>query len=168
MLFKSDRLIVKPCRGVGRSMTSTCDCNTSKVLRGGAVQMHITSRNHGYPTCRSELTKRRCPRKLSTLSGRCIGDILDARTKATSTSFIEGAIADNNIGHACGYGHCSQCHSSTCRTSAVVHATEVSQTSDTNMTRNFNFGVIVRRVRHHSVNVTGRQTCIGNRCSNCL
>ena len=129
--------------------------------RPGHVQVAL--RRHGHPRGRSQQPHREVGRHVRVLGVRQGWAALHAGAEAAARPFVEGAVADDDVGHAGGDRQRCLLHGGAGGAAAVVDAAEERQVADAQAACDVDVGIGVRAEGHHPLDLGGSNAGIGQR-----
>ena len=153
MLLERDRLLVEPGLGVGRRVLAVGHGHPAQVLAGGAGHVQVALGRHGHPRGRGEQAHREVRRHVRVLGVGQRRPPLHAGAEAAARALVEGAVADDHVGHARGDGQRRLLDGGAGRAAAVVDAAEEGQVADAEAAGDVDVGVGVRAEGHHPLHL---------------
>ena len=130
----------------------------AEVLGGGPGDVQVALGEHGHPGGRGEQALGRVPGEVGVLGVGRRRAALDAGAEAVAGPFVEGPVADDDVGHPGGHGHGRLVDGGAGRPAAVVDAAEEGQLAHAEGAGHLDLGVGVGRESDHAVDVGGSQT----------
>ena len=155
VVLQRDRLLVEPGVRVRGGVLAVGHRDSTEVLGGGAVLVHVAPRGHRDPGRRSEQPEGCVPAEVGALGRRLRPAVLHARAEAAPRALVHRAVAHHHVGDAGGDGQRRLLHGGARGAPPVVDPAEEGQLPSPEAAGDLDLGVVVHAEGGHAVDVFG-------------